>query len=250
MEIAIQGLTRTYGALRALDNVDLYIAPGQIVAFLGPNGAGKTTLLRCLSGISAADSGRILFDGEVFRRDRIDLRRRFGFIPDFPFVYNEMKVLQHIGMVLRLYEAIDERTEERVLELLEMFDILPLIDSQLGKLSRGQTYKVALATMIAVDPELWLLDEPFASGMDPRGITAFRRLARDAAARGRTVIYSTQLLDLAEMFSDRVCIIYQGKVHAFDTVVQLQAERAATSGSVLEEIFDQLHENVDETQSA
>ena len=245
MHIALEHVTRAYGKLRALDEVSLRIEPGQIVSLLGPNGAGKTTLLRCLAGISVPDSGRILYDGEHFRRDRIDLRRRFLFIPDFPFVYPEMTLLGHLGMVLRLYEADDPEAEERVLRLLEDFDILPLIDSKLGKLSRGQTYKAALTALGAVDPDLWILDEPFASGMDPRGITAFRRLARDAAARGRTVIYSTQLLDLAEAFSDRVCIIYQGRVHAYGTVGELEALRAHAGRGVLEDIFDQLHETAE-----
>ncbi|MDB6068105.1 MAG: hypothetical protein JWR26_4313, partial [Pedosphaera sp.] len=110
-----------------------------------------------------------------------------------------------------------------------------------NSLSRGQAYKAGLVAMMAADRELWLLDEPFASGMDPHGIDAFKQHARAAAARGRTVIYSTQLLDVAERFSDRVCVINKGELHAFDTLARLR-EQARDKDNVLEEMFRQLRE--------
>jgi ABC-type multidrug transport system ATPase subunit len=111
-----------------------------------------------------------------------------------------------------------------------------------GSLSRGQAYKAALVAMLAADREVWLLDEPFSSGMDPHGIDAFKRYARAAAERGRTILYSTQLLDVAERFSDRVCVINHGAVHAFDTLEGLRG-KACDKGNVLAEIFQQLRES-------
>lgn len=242
MLIQTVGLTKQYGRKRALDEVTLTIDPGQIVAVLGPNGAGKTTLLRCLTGVNQANSGSVLFDNEVFSRDRLDQRMKFHFVPDFPFVVPEWSVLQHIGMVMRAYGADGSGVEERVISLMEDFEILPLIDSAIGKISRGQTYKAALVALMATDPEVWILDEPFASGMDPHGIAAFRRHTRDAARRGRTVLYSTQLLELAETFSDRVCIIAEGRVHAFAPMSHLRNESGAAEGQVLEELFEHLRE--------
>ncbi len=241
MRIGLERLSKSYGRLRALDEVSLPLEPGQIVALLGANGAGKTTLLRCLAGIAAPDAGRILYDGEAFHRGRLDLRRRLAFLPDFPPFYPEMTVLRHLGMVLRLYGTDPAGLEEKVVRLLRNLDLLTLSGMPLGSLSRGQAYKTALATLAAVDPELWLFDEPFASGMDPNGITVFKDLARDAAARGRTVVYSTQLLDLAERFSDRVVIIDRGRLAAFDTVDALRA-RAGGKDGVLEALFRQLWE--------
>ena len=242
MLIQTEALTKQYGRKKALDGISLTIDPGQIVAVLGPNGAGKTTLMRCLAGINQANSGRILFDGEVFTRDRIDLRQRYHFVPDFPFFYQSATVLQHIGMILRAYNAEAAGVEELVVELLEDFEVLTLIDSQLAKLSRGQAYKTALVALMAADPEVWMLDEPFASGMDPHGIATFRRRARDAARRGRTVLYSTQLLELAESFSDRVCIVAEGRVHAFDPMSHLRQTSTAGEGRILEELFERLRE--------
>jgi len=232
---------KSYRSVRALDHVSLQIEPGQIVSLLGPNGAGKTTLIRCLAGIAAPDKGEVYFDDQEFRRDRLDLRRRIYLAPDFPFLFWEHSVLRNIAMILRLYEADGPGAEERVLELLREFDLLPLGLRPVNSLSRGQAYKVGLVSLLAADRELWLLDEPFASGMDPHGIDAFKRRARDAARRGRTILYSTQILDVAERFSDRVCLIHQGEIRAFDTLEHLRSQ-AQDKDNVLEEMFRQLRE--------
>ena len=150
-------------------------------------------------------------------------------------------MIQHIGMVLRLHQADGPGIEEKVIELLVELDLLALADRPFESLSRGQRYKGALAAMMAVDPEVWLLDEPFASGMDPHGISSFKRQSREAAARGRTIIYSTQILDAAERFSDRVCIIYRGTMVAFDSVANLR-DGSLPNEDVLESIFELLRE--------
>ena len=241
MKIELHELGKEFKSRRALEAVSLTIEPGQVLAFLGPNGAGKTTLLRCLAGIAAPEQGRMLYDGEPFLRERLDLRRRFMFLPDFPPVFEEWSPLQHLGMTLRLYERDGAGLAERVLELFREFDLLPLANAPLGTLSRGQRYKAALATLLAVDPEVWLLDEPFASGMDPHGINAFKRHAREAITRGRTVIYSTQILDAAERFSDRICVIHRGNVRAFTATGELRRSHSAET-SALDDIFAQLRE--------
>lgn len=239
MKIELRAVSKSYGRARALDRASLEIGPGQIVAVLGANGAGKTTLLRCLAGIAAPDSGAIQYDEEPYDRDRLDLRKRMSFLPDFPVVFYEMPVLRHIGMVLKLYGADGPGVENRVLQLLQDFDIFTIAENPLNTLSRGQIYKAALVAIIAVNPEVWLLDEPFASGMDPHGITMFKRHAREASAQGRTIIYSTQILDVVEKFSDRVCILHQGEVRAFESVTLL--EQNGQSG--LDTIFQQLRES-------
>jgi ABC-type multidrug transport system ATPase subunit len=236
MQITITNLSKRFGRVVALDDVSLSAAEGQIVAVLGSNGAGKTTLLRALAGIVAPAEGEIRYDGQLFRRDRLDLRRRFCFLPDFPEVFGYMTVLRHLGMVVRLYETDQKGIEERILSLLKEFDILPLVESPLGTLSRGQLYKAALVGLLTVDPEVWLLDEPFASGMDPPGIAAFRRHARAAAARGRTIIYTTQIVELAEQFSNHICVLEDGKLAAFATIDQLR--RAAAGNPALAKLLE------------
>src|SRR5688572_3887309 len=126
MMVELQSVSKSYGRVRALDQVSLRIEPGQIVSLLGPNGAGKTTLIRCLAGIAAPDRGQLHFDGQEFRRDRMDLRKRMHLLPDVPFHLWEKSVIRNIAIVLRLFEADRDGVEERVLELLRDFDLLPL----------------------------------------------------------------------------------------------------------------------------
>lgn len=225
-----------------MDRVSFLVEPGGIIAILGVNGAGKTTLLRALAGVVAPDSGSISFDGERFHRGRIDLRMRSGFLPDYPLGFGHVTVLRHLGMMLNLYHADAPGCETRVTHLLRNFDLLPLIDTQLNSLSRGQLYKTGLATLMAVDPELWLIDEPFASGMDPNGISFFKREARSAAARGRIVLYSTQILDIAESFSSRVCVLDHGELRFFAPVQELVPTGSRGDGGILEDLFRRLRE--------
>lgn len=239
MKIELRAVSKSYGKSRALDRASLEIGPGQIVAILGANGAGKTTLLRCLAGIAAPDAGSIVYNDEPFQRDNLQLRRQLFFLPDFPVVFYEMSILRHIGMVLRVYERQEEGVEARVLQLLKDFDLFTVAENPLNTLSRGQVYKAALVALIAVNPEVWLLDEPFASGMDPHGINTLKRYARDAVGQGRTIIYSTQILEIVEKFSHKVCILHQGEVRAFDSVTLLEN---AGQGGGLEDIFRQLRE--------
>jgi ABC-type multidrug transport system ATPase subunit len=239
VKLELRNVSKLFGAVRALERASFEVEPGQIVAVVGANGAGKTTLLRCLAGVAAPDEGLILYDDESFVRGRLDLRQRLAFLPDFPFLFLKMNPLEHLGMVLRVYGADGAAQTERALGLLRDFDLLPLVRRPMQLLSRGQIYKTALVAVLAADPELWLLDEPFASGMDPHGIDALKRHAREAAARGRTIVYSTQILDIAERFADRICILHRAEVRSFGTLAELQAQTHDTARS-LEEIFRQL----------
>src|SRR5579871_4123891 len=240
LNIHFDNLTKKYGRVVALKNVTLDIAQGQIVAILGANAAGKTTLLRSLASVIVPDSGRILLDNLPLQRDNLGLRRRIMFLPDTPVLYAHLNPLQHIAMVLRLYQKDQPGIEDRAIEILKHLDLLPLIDTPVAVLSRGQIYKTALAALFLVDPELWLLDEPLASGIDPSGIIYLKQMCRQAASRGRTILYSTQILDVAENFSDRACVLHQGMVRFFDDVKSIQ--KGADSQGALEDLFRQLRE--------
>jgi ABC-type multidrug transport system ATPase subunit len=239
MHIHLDSLSKNYGRLTVLDKVSLELKPGTILALLGPNGAGKTTLLRCLSGLVVPRSGNISYDGEQFRRDRLDLRKRFFFLPDFPLAFSDMTVLKHIAMCLQLYGVSDSADSQRIIHLLEAFDLLPLAEARLGTLSRGQIYKAALCGFLAVDPPLWILDEPFASGMDPSGILHFRQEARAAATRRRSIIYTTQILEIAEKFADLICILDRGRILYLDTPQHLR-EQGGGDDQALIELFRRL----------
>ncbi len=181
----MEGISKAFGGKSVLRQIREEFAPGRFVALLGLNGAGKSTLLHCLAGIVSLSEGRVHFDGQPFGRECVDLRRRFAFLPDFPLFFPTMNALQHIGMVLRLYGKDTPGAEERVVELLRSFDLLPVAEAALPSLSRGQLYKVALAAVIAANPDLWMLDEPMASGMDAMGLREFRSRAAPRPMPGR-----------------------------------------------------------------
>lgn len=209
MKIYIDKISKKFGGFWALEQVSLNLEPGQVVGVLGANGAGKTTLLNCLAGIVAPSQGHIYYDSEEFHRGKIDLRRRLMFLPDFPMAFARMNVLEHIAMCIRLYEK-PEPDPVNVAKILERLNILALAAMPLGTMSRGQLYKAGLSALLVIDPELWILDEPLASGMDPMGIAYFKRESKAAAARGRTVVYTTQIFEIAERFSDRICVLDHG----------------------------------------
>ncbi len=216
MNLRLEGLAKGYGARRVLEGVSLTIPEGAVTVVLGMNGAGKTTLLRCLSGLSSGDQGGVFIDGEELRMGRLDLRRRLMFLPDFPPAFPGADVLENVAAHLRFWEVDRPGVEDRVAGWLEGLGMLAEAGRAVESLSRGQRYKAALLALLAVDPELWILDEPMASGMDPRGLGVFRREAAAAAARGAAVIYSTQIPELAAAFADAVLLIGDGKARLLE----------------------------------
>jgi ABC-type multidrug transport system ATPase subunit len=225
--VEISGAHKRYGGVRVLRGLDASFRGGELVALLGLNGSGKTTLLRAFAGLAGLDRGSVALDGEDLRRDSVAMRRKFCLLPDFPVLFEGETVTSQIAIQLKLWECGSPAAEERAACWLERFDLLPLARTSVTQLSRGQRYKVALTALAAVDPPLWLLDEPFASGMDPRGIEAFRALARGAAQRGRLVIFSTQIAELAERFAGRVCLLEDGVFRLDGPVEELRGGRDA-----------------------
>lgn len=248
MRIQLQGLTKKFGAMVALDEMWLEIAPGEIVAIVGANGVGKTTLLRCLAGINAPTSGKILYDDEEFSRKRTDLRKRLFLLAETPFLFRhalkQPTLIDHISLVLDAYEepGVAPEMVEKTVALLDEFKILPLAEHNVGTLSRGQQYKGALAALLAVDPELWLFDEPLASGMDPAGISVFRQHCHAAAQRGRTILFTTQILEATRHLADRICILHEGRVVAVDTVEQLRLRSQQEENADVRQILEALCE--------
>lgn len=236
MEVVADNVARSYGSVRAVDGISLALHPGEIVPVVGANGAGKTTLLQCLAGILALDSGAVTVDGETLTRGRVDLRRRIGFVADAPLAFGTFTILQHIGMVLRLYGLQPAAALGRVETLLEEFGLLSVARRRFSELSRGMAYKATLCAVLSVNPELWLLDEPFGSGMDARGIAALKRCINDAVRRGMTVVYTTQLVDVAETLCTRVCVIDNGELAALGTLAELAPESGGARGA-LEELL-------------
>lgn len=223
MHVELRQVSKRYGTVTALDNFSLTLEPGQIVAVIGLNGAGKTTLLRCVAGLVGLTRGQVLLDGKIFSRDQLDRRRRFHFLPDFPAVPFDQNVLAHASLLVRVYQRDPGAAEEPLLRALTELDLLNCAETPFGQLSRGQAYKAAFSILRALNPELWLLDEPFASGLDPQGIAVLKQCFRAHAAGGGTVIYSTQILEIAEKCCDRLIVIAHGRLAANYTRAEIAA---------------------------
>ena len=215
MKLEIKNITYRYAKTPALDDVSMEVEAGKIVAVIGLNGAGKTTLLRCLSTLAVPQRGRIVCDGADLKRSDIALRRRIFFIPDTPALFYDRTVIQNLAAISRIYGVDTPDAPQRAINILRELDMLPCVYKRVEELSRGQQYKVALTALVLADPGLWLLDEPFASGMDPLGNAFLRAKIRDAAARGSTILYTTQLPEIAEPFSDCVAVVHHARLHAF-----------------------------------
>lgn len=238
MNLSLHNISKRYGSQPALRDVSLEIPTGCITAVMGRNGAGKSTLLRAISTLSPPDHGRILLGGQPLVRSDVPLRRQLMFLPDTPVIFQSDSVLKNLSILLRLYECDTEPNVTRITKLLTEFDMLACAEKPVSELSRGQIYKTALIALIAVNPQLWLLDEPFASGMDPDGLAALKRHLRAAAASGRTVVFTTQILEIAEPLAGFACILDEGRLAAAGPMADLVAQ----SGS-LESLFSRLREN-------
>ena len=235
MRVSLVGVSSAFGSLEVLRDISLDISPGTITAVLGTNGSGKTTLLRLLAGILAPTRGEVRYDEAVLTRRRLDLRRRAMFIADAPLVLPESALISWIGTCLRVYEVERPDVEAAVSRLLDDLDLATMAGIPLANLSRGQVYKAALASLLAVDPDLWLLDEPFASGMDPAALSLFTDAARAAAGPGRSVVFGTQMLDLATRLADRVIVLHGAGVARSGSMQDIAAD-----GEGLHAMFEQL----------
>lgn len=227
MHIEFSDLSKRFGHTIALDQASLSVPPSSIVSVIGENGAGKSTLLALLGGVLAPDTGLIRFDGQVFSREVLELRKRLLFTPDLPLLFMDRTVASNIATLADLYDARIENHETELVSLLGETGIAALMDRTAGSLSRGQLWKAFMACVCVIQPELWLVDEPFASGMDVIGMGVFRRLVRRMADAGATVIYTTQMVDLAAGFSDHVCVLRQGRVALWESAVRVQEMIAA-----------------------
>lgn len=229
MELRVDDIIKSYGKTKALDRVSVSFSPGSIYAVLGENGAGKSTLLKLLAGILVPDQGSILMDGETFVRKRIDLRRRQLFTPDFPVLFGDQTVLTNIVKISSIYQADISHRVDDIAAFLEACGMSEHTHRTVTNLSRGQAWKAGMAVAHALQPELWLIDEPFASGMDLIGINAFKQLVRGLAAKGSTIIYTTQLIELAAGFADHVLILRDGRLAKQITGKELAADLAQSA---------------------
>ncbi|MCL2089938.1 MAG: ATP-binding cassette domain-containing protein [Micrococcales bacterium] len=208
--IELQGITKRYGDLLALDDIGFAVRPGRLTGFVGGNGAGKTTAMRILMGVLRADAGQVLLDGH-----RLDAatRRRFGYMPEERGLYPKMKVVDQLAYLATLHGFDAATGERRARDLLDRLSLAPRAADPVDSLSLGNQQRAQIAAALVHDPSVLVLDEPF-SGLDPIAVDVVVSVLAEHARRGVPVLFSSHQLDLVERLCDDLVIIAGGKVQA------------------------------------
>lgn len=220
--VLLEDVVKRYGGFTAVDGLSFAIAPGEIYGFLGPNGAGKTTTLRMMLDIIQPTSGRIVILGS---ESAIPVRRRIGYLPEERGLYKKMKAIDSIAYFAQLRGLSRADARRRAAALLEEFGLGDFAKSKCEALSKGMAQKVQLLSTIAHEPELLILDEPF-SGLDPINQQTLEDLIRNQRAAGRTIIFSTHVMQHAERLCDRFMIIAHGEKRFEGTMREARASFA------------------------
>lgn len=219
--LSIQGISKRYGDLQALDDVTFDVRPGELFGFVGSNGAGKTTTMRIVLGVLSADAGTVTLDGIPVNSD---IRRRIGYMPADRGLYPKMKVGAQLTYFARLHGLTAQEAAESVAHWTERLDIAHRIGDTVDTLSTGNQQRVQLAAALVHDPKVLVLDEPF-SGLDPVAVDVMSEVLSEKSAAGVPVMFSSHQLELVERLCDRVGILSGGTLVAIGTVDELRADQ-------------------------
>jgi ABC-2 type transport system ATP-binding protein len=233
--ITLTGLTKRYGRFTAVDGIDLTVPKGELFGFLGPNGAGKTTTFRMIAGIILPTAGRIHIGGVDLLRQPLLAKRRLGYIPDRPFVYDKVTGVEFLRFVAALYDAQDASLDRRIDELLDLFELAPWKHELTESYSHGMRQKLIIASALVHRPEVIVVDEPMV-GLDPKGARLLKDLFRQFVNRGGTILMSTHTLEVAEGMCDRIAIMQTGRILAHGTMADLR-EQTESGDASLEDLF-------------
>ena len=212
MSVTVEGLTKRFGALRAVDRLTFTLDKGKIWGFVGPNGAGKTTTLRMLATVELPTQGDAKINGYSIVRQADEVRKAMGFMPDFFGAYPNMIVSEYIDFFARAYGLMGEARRNRVRDITEFAEIGPLLGKKVEELSKGMKQRISLGRTLLHDPELLLLDEP-ASGLDPQARHDLQELLKLLAKEGKTIFISSHILAELEELVDGVVIINKGRLN-------------------------------------
>jgi len=236
--ISVRNLVKTFGAQRAVDDLTFDIGGGVIVGFLGPNGAGKSTTLKMLTGMIEPTSGSATIAGFDIIRQTIDVKRSVGFVPESGAVFESLTGLEYLTMVAALYAIPEDAAVERIKQFIQFFDLGfdTLTDKLLGAYSKGMRRKVVITSALLHNPPIVFFDEPL-DGLDANAAVGFKALIQTLAREGKTIVYSSHILDVVERVCDRVIIIDKGRLLLDGAPDQLVADAGMPT---LEKLFTHL----------
>ncbi len=236
--IVLQKLTKRFGTQTAVESLSFEVPAGQIVGFLGPNGAGKTTTLKMLTGMLEPSEGTASICGHDLRRETLEVKRRVGFVPESGAVFESLTGLEYLEMVAALYAIPEEAARARIRQFIAFFDLSfeTLTEKLLGAYSKGMRRKVVITAALLHNPPVVFFDEPL-DGLDANAAVGFKALIQTLAHEGKTIVYSSHILDVVERVCDRVLIIDKGRLLVDGRPDELVA---AHGTGTLEKLFTQL----------
>lgn len=235
--ISLKGVSKKYGDKVAVDRLTLDINDGEIFGFIGPNGAGKTTAIKMITGITDCDEGTILLDNIDIKKNPVEAKKTFGFVPDDPNMFLRLKGIEYLNFIADIYDVPTEKRPEIIEDLANKFEMKPVLNDQIVNYSHGMRQKIVLMGALIHEPNLWILDEPM-TGLDPRSSYILKEMMRAHAAKNKVVFFSTHVLEVAEKLCDKIGVINEGKLIFHGTIDQLKARFPEESS--LEKIFLEL----------
>lgn len=235
--LRIEHLTKTFGEKRAVDDLSLHIAPGEVYGFIGHNGAGKTTTLKSVVGIQSFDSGDIFIAGTSILHDPLTCKKNLAYIPDNPDLYDFMKGIQYLNFIGDIYGVDGSIRLERIHKYAEIFEITNDLAQPIATYSHGMKQKLAIIAAWMHAPRLILMDEPFV-GLDPKASFQLKAMMRELCDGGGAIFFSTHVLDVAEKLCDKVAIIKHGRLIRQGTMEEVKGDES------LEEVFLELESEI------
>lgn len=229
----ISHLTKTYGDKKAVDDLSLHIAPGEIYGFIGHNGAGKTTTIKSVVGILQFDEGEITIDGTSLKDDPIACKKKIAYIPDNPDLYEFMSGIKYLNFIADIFGVGAEERQERIKKYADMFELTEDLAQPISAYSHGMKQKLAIIAAWIHNPKLIIMDEPFV-GLDPKASFLLKEMMRDVCAAGGAIFFSTHVLEVAEKLCDKVAIIKGGKLIKSGTMEEVKGDAS------LENVFLEL----------
>lgn len=233
--LKLEGVTKRYADILAVDNVDLKVRYGEVFGLLGPNGSGKSTILKMTLGLVKPDSGHVRVLGVDVEREAVAVKRQVGYVPEALHLYEFLTGLEYLDFVGDIYGVSVSEKKKRIEEYLEAFELKGREGDMMSSYSRGMKQKIALISAFLHKPKLLILDEPL-SGLDPKSARIVRDFIHELAAQGVTTVMSTHVLEIAQAMCNRIAIMHKGKLLALGSIDELRKE-ARLPGSNLEEIF-------------
>lgn len=240
--LKIENVTGGYIDIPVLKNISFEVGDGELIGLIGLNGAGKSTTINEIIGLLTPYQGQILIDGLTLAQNQAEYRKKIGFIPETPSLYEELTLREHLETVAMAYDLNYDEAMARATELLELFRLSDKLEWFPINFSKGMKQKVMIICAFMVNPSLFIVDEPFL-GLDPLAISDLTELLAQEKAKGKAILMSTHVLDAAEKMCDRFVILHQGQIRATGTLAELR-EAFGDETATLNDIYMSLTKEV------